>query len=104
VESRLDEIRGANGEVFGLSADSPYSLDKWAQQEGYTFSLLSDFGKETTAAYDVLIPDVNGIHGVPRRSAFLVDKDGKLVQQEIVLERGVLPDLDGLIAKLKSLA
>jgi glutaredoxin-dependent peroxiredoxin len=104
VESRLKEIRGANGEVFGLSADSPFSLDKWAQQEGYTFTLLSDFGKSTVEAYGVLNPNVRGIIGVPKRSAFLVDKQGRLVQQEVVETPGTLPDLDGFINKLKSLA
>jgi glutaredoxin-dependent peroxiredoxin len=104
VESRLEEIRGANGEVFGLSADSPFSLAKWAEQEGYTFTLLSDFGKRTIQDYDVMLPDVRGIIGVPKRSAFLVDKQGKLVQQEIVSTPGVIPDLDGFINKLKAMA
>ena len=104
MESRLNEIRGANGQVFGISADSPFSLAKWAEQEGYTFDLLSDFGKITTKAYDVLLPDVRGIVGVPKRSAFLVDKEGKLVQQELVETPGAIPDLDGFINKMKSLA
>ena len=104
MESRLAEIRGANGDVFGISADSPFSLAKWAEQERYSFTLLSDFGKSTIQAYDVMRPDVRGIVGVPKRSAFLVDKAGKLVQRELVETPGTLPDLDGLIATLKSMA
>lgn len=104
MESRLNEIHSAGGEVFGLSADSPFSLAKWAEQEGYSFTLLSDFGKATTDAYGVLNPDVRGIVGVPKRSAFLVDKEGRLVQQELVETPGSLPDLDGLIEQLKALA
>ena len=104
MESRLAEIRGANGDVFGISADSPFSLAKWAEQERYSFTLLSDFGKSTIQAYDVMLPDVRGIVGVPKRSAFLVDKAGKLVQRELVETPGTLPDLDGLIATLKSMA
>jgi glutaredoxin-dependent peroxiredoxin len=104
VESRLAEIRGANGDVFGISADSPFSLAKWAEQEGYSFTLLSDFGKSVIKAYDVMIPEVRGIVGVPKRSAFLLDKQGKLVAQELVETPGTIPDLDGLINKLKSMA
>lgn len=104
MESRLDEISQANGLVFGLSADSPFSLDKWAEQEGYTFPLLSDFGKEVIQAYDVMIPDVRGIKGVPKRSAFLVDAEGNLAKQELVEERGAIPDLDGFIGEMKTLA
>ena len=103
MESRLAEIRAANGAVFGISADSPFSLAKWAEQEGYTFPLLSDFGKEVIRAYDVLLPDVLGLKGVPKRSAFLIDKAGVLAQMERVETRGAIPDLDGFIAKLKSL-
>ena len=104
MESRLAEIRGANGEVFGISADSPFSLAKWGELEGYTFPLLSDFGKRTIQDYDVMVPDVRGIIGVPKRSAFLVGKDGKLVKQELVEVRGEIPDLDAFIDEMKRLA
>jgi glutaredoxin-dependent peroxiredoxin len=103
VESRLAEIRKANAEVFGISADSPFSLAKWAEQEGYSFPLLSDFGKRTIQDYGVMLPDVRGIIGVPKRSAFLVDKAGKLAALELVETPGTLPDLDGLIGKLTTL-
>lgn len=104
MESRLQDIRGANGEVLGISADSPFTLGKWAEQEGYTFPLLSDFGKETIQAYDVMYPSLVGLKGVPKRSAFLIDKDGKLVRQEVCEDAKVLPDLDGFISTLQSLA
>jgi glutaredoxin-dependent peroxiredoxin len=104
VESRLTAIRAANGEVIGLSADSPFSLAKWAEQEGYSFTLASDFGKETIRAYGVYNENVRGIKGVPKRSAFLVDKEGRLVQQEIVEEAGKIPDLEGFIARMQTLA
>jgi peroxiredoxin len=103
VQSRLEEIRGANGEVFGISADSPFSLAKWAEQEGYTFDLLSDFGKETIAAYDTMYPELAGLKGVPKRSAFLIDGAGNLVRQEISEDAKVIPDLNGFIAEMKSL-
>ena len=102
MQSRLQEIRKA-GEVFGLSADAPPSLDKWATQEGYTFTLLSDFGKQTIMAYDAMYPNLRGMLGVPKRSAFLIDKQGRLVQQEISEDAKIIPDLDGFIARMKAL-
>lgn len=104
MESRLNEIRSANAAVFGISADSPFSLAKWAEQEGYTFPLLSDFGKDTARAYDVLYPELAGLQGVPKRSAFLIDKSGNLARQEISEDAKIIPDLDGFIEQLKSLA
>lgn len=104
MESRLKDIRAANGEVIGLSADSPFSLAKWAEQEGYTFPLVSDFGKEVIPAYGAMYGDLKGIKGVPKRSAFLIDGEGRLVQQEISEDAGKIPDLDGFIARMQTLA
>lgn len=103
MESRLDDIRSANGEVYGISADSPFCLAKWAEQEGYSFPLLSDYGKETIQAYDVVVPEVLGLKGVPKRSAFLVDAEGKLAHAELVEVRGEIPDLEGFIERMKAL-
>ncbi len=103
MESRLNEIRSAKGAVFGISADSPFSLAKWAEQERYTFPLLSDFGKDTARAYDVLHPELAGLKEVPKRSAFLIDKNGNLARQEISEDAKIIPDLEGFIEQMKSL-
>lgn len=103
MESRLKEIRSANGIVLGISADSPFSLAKWAEQEGYSFTLLSDFGKDTMRAYDVVHAELAGLKEVPKRSAFLIDKNGILTRQEISEDAKIIPDLDGFIEQMKSL-
>jgi len=104
VQSRLAEIK-QSGEVFGISVDSPFSLAKWAEFEKFAdVPLLSDIGKEAATAYDVLNPDAGGLKGIARRSAFLVDKQGKIAKAELVTTPGQLPDLDGFIAELKKLA
>lgn len=103
MQSRLDEIYAANGVVLGMSADSPFCLAQWAEKEGYTFPLLSDFNKETIDAYDNMFPELAGLKRVPKRSAFLIDTEGKLVRQEINDDAGAPPDLEGFIADLKAL-
>ena len=102
MQSRLEEIRSV-GEVLGLSADSAFSLGKWAEQEGYKFELLSDFGKEVIAAYGVMYPALADMKGVPKRSAFLVDRQGKLAAIEISEDASVIPDLDAFINQMKAL-
>ncbi len=85
--------------------DSPFSLAKWAELEGYNnLILLSDLGKETARAYDTIFEDLRGMKGVAKRSLFLVDKEGTIVTREIVETRGELPDIEGAIAKMKELA
>jgi len=85
--------------------DSPFSLAKWAELEGFeNLILLSDLGKETARAYDTIFEDLRGMKGVAKRSLFLVDKEGTIVTREIVETPGELPDIEGAIAKMKELA
>ena len=104
VEARKQEIYDANGVVYGISVDSPFSQAKWAEQEGFNFPLLSDFGKETARAYGTIYEELIGLKGVAKRSAFLIDKNGKIVKKQISEDAKVIPDLDGFIAELKQLA
>ena len=103
MQSRLDEIMNANGVVYGISMDSPFCLAQWAQKEGYTLPLLSDFGKDVSKAYGTMYETLADLKGVPKRSAFLLDAQGKLVKMEISEDAKVIPDLDGFINTLKSL-
>ena len=104
MESRLKDIEGANAAVLGVSADSPFSLAKWAEAEGYTFPLLSDFGKETISAYGVKYEDLLGIKGVAMRSVFIIDKGGKIVHTEVMDDARNLPDINALVDKLQTMA
>ena len=104
VEARKQEIYDANGVVYGISVDSPFSQAKWAEQEGFNFPLLSDFGKETARAYGTIYEELIGLKGVAKRSAFLIDKNGKIVKKQISEDAKVIPDLEGFIAELKKLA
>jgi peroxiredoxin len=91
--------------VFGISVDSPFSLAKWAELEGYEhLILLSDLGKETARDYDTIYEDLRGMKGVAKRSLFLIDKEGTIVQREVVETPGELPDIEGAIAKMKEMA
>ena len=103
MQSRLKEIHDANGVVYGISADSPFCLAQWAEKEGYSLPLLSDFGKDVIKAYDTMYATLADLKEVPKRSAFLVDAQGKLAMMEVSEDAGVIPDLDGFINKLKAL-
>ena len=104
MESRLKDIQGANAVVLGVSADSPFSLAKWAEQEGYTFPLLSDFGKQTISAYGVMYENLLGIKGVPMRSVFIIGKGGEIVHTEVMDSASNLPDINALVDRLQTMA
>ena len=60
--------------MLGVSVDTPYSLKKWAEQEGYQFPLLSDFWPHgaVAKAYGVF----NEKAGMANRGTFLIDRTG----------------------------
>ena len=104
MQSRLDEIK-KSGEVFGISVDSPFSQAKFGELEKFPgVPMLSDLGKEVATAYGVLIPEFKGMKGIAKRSAFLVDKQGKIAKMQIVDVPGELPDMEGFISEHKKLA
>lgn len=62
--------------VVGLSIDTPYSLQIFAQQLGVSYPLLSDFNREAIRAFDVVLPELRGLREVARRAAFVSDARG----------------------------
>ncbi|MDQ3681801.1 MAG: redoxin domain-containing protein [Bacteroidota bacterium] len=86
VRDNISRYNNFNAKVFGISVDSLYTLAKYKQDQGLNFSLLSDFNKEVSKAYDSIYEKFGfNMKGVTKRSAFLIDKEG-IVQYAEVLE------------------
>lgn len=83
---------GLNAQVLGVSVDSPFTLAKFKEEQAYQFPLLSDFNKETAAAYGALYEDFLGLKGIAKRSAFVIDEEGKVIYAEVLEDAGNLPD------------
>jgi peroxiredoxin len=105
----LDAYAEANAQVYGISGDSPFSLEIWAQKERIKVQLLSDYDHVVTkaygVAYDSFAPDRSlPMGGVPKRSAFIVDRNGVIQYAESSDNPRQLPNFDAIQAKLKELA
>ena len=74
VRDELAEYQNDEVQVIGVSVDTPFSLKAWAEKEGYSFPLLSDFWPHgaTAQAYDVF----NDKAGMALRGTYLIDKQG----------------------------
>ena len=83
---------GLNAQVLGVSVDSPFTLAKFKEEQAYQFPLLSDFNKETAGAYGALYEDFLGMKGIAKRSAFVIDEEGKVIYAEVLEDAGSLPD------------
>ncbi|MDT8368788.1 MAG: redoxin domain-containing protein [Longimicrobiales bacterium] len=89
--------------VLGISIDSPFVTLKFREETGVPFPLLSDFNREASKAYDVLYEEFFGMHGVSKRAAFVVDRDGSVRYAWVSEDAGVMPDFDAIKGVLAGL-
>lgn len=93
-----------DAEILAVSVDSPFSLGKFKEEQNLNFTLLSDFNKEVSRAYDSLYEVfVLGMKGVSKRSAFVIDKEGVVKYAEVLESAGDLPNFDAVKETLSSL-
>lgn len=103
MRDALKDYEGLDCKVFGISTDSPFALDAWAQKEGYQFPLLSDYNKTVARDYETLYDDLMGFKGVCKRSAYVVDREGKIRYSSVSEDARVVPNFDEIKACLKQL-
>jgi peroxiredoxin len=103
VSGGISAYETLNAAVYGISVDSPFAQEAWAQQEKIVIKLLSDLNKTTTKAYDVVFPALAGIGDTAARAAFVIDRDGKIVYAEQTPTPKDLPDFDAVHAALARL-
>lgn len=74
----LGQLNGIGAQVVAISADTPFSNKAFAEQNGLTFPVLSDYGREVIKAFGIAFPDLAGLKGltVAKRSVFVLDKQG----------------------------
>jgi peroxiredoxin len=109
VTGELADYETLNAKVFGISGDNPFAQQNWKEKEGIGITLLSDYEHKIAVAYDVayssFLPEKNlKMGGVPKRSAFIIDKQGIVQYSESSDSPGDLPDFEAIKAKLKELA
>jgi peroxiredoxin len=103
MRDALKDYEGLDCKVFGVSTDSPFALDAWAQKEGYQFPLLSDYNKTVARDYETLYDDLMGFKGVCKRSAYVIDREGKIRYASVSEDARVVPNFDEIKACLKQL-
>ena len=91
LQRRLDEIVSDDVGLYAVSTDSMYALRAYADQQGFTFPLLSDFWPHgaVASAYGVLHEGI----GIALRGTFLVDKEG-VVRWSVVNDISDARDID----------
>src|ERR1041384_6382309 len=104
ISSGLSNYAGMNADVIGISVDTPFAQEAWAQKEKINLTLASDLNKDVTKKYDVLFPMLVGVGDTAARAAFVIDKNGVIQYSEQTPTPKDLPNFDKVketLTKLK---
>ena len=82
ITSGLSAYTGLNAEVIGISVDTPFAQEAWAQKEKIGITLASDLNKEVIKKYNVVFPMLAGVGDTAARAAFVIDKGGVVQYSE----------------------
>jgi peroxiredoxin len=104
VRDNMKIYEGFKATPFGISVDSTATLKKFKEDQNLNFTLLSDFNKEASRAFDAIYEEWGmGMKGVSKRSAFIIDKDGIVQYAEVLENAGEQPNFSAIKEKLASL-
>ena len=94
-----------SAQVFAVSVDSPYVLNRYRQEIGAEYPFLSDFHREAAEAFGVLrtAPLGPGLRNTTDRSAFVIDRDGKIAYTWHSTNPSLIPPFDEIKQALRNL-
>jgi len=92
---RMAKFEDVGATVYGISIDTPFTLNEFREQNDLSFGLLSDTNRELIDSYDVRMDFADlGVHGVAKRSVFVVNGDGEITYAWVSDDPGVEPDYE----------
>ena len=94
------QFEGKGTKVLGISVDHTASQKAFQEKAGFATELLSDFKREVSRQYGVLLED----QFFSKRAYFLIDKQGKLAWKWVEAELGHRRENAELLAQIEKLA
>ena len=94
----LARLNDARAQVYGISVDTFFTLKAFADQQGLTFPLLSDFNKQVIRDYGVYNEDMIGLKGIAKRAVFVIDEQGVVRHREVLDDARNEPDYSTALA------
>ena len=96
----LAKLEKANGQVFGISTDTFFTLKAWGDQQGFGLPLLSDYNKDVIRSYGVVNPDMIGLKDIAKRAVFVIGRDGVVRHREVLDDARKEPNYEQALAAL----
>lgn len=104
MRDSIADYQQLDAQILAVSVDSLFTLDKWKQEQGFNFPLLSDFNKTASKKYDALYKEfVFEMKGVSKRAAFVIDRGGIVRYAEVLDNAGELPNFEAIKKTLEDL-
>jgi peroxiredoxin len=104
-QDRLGDVQDAGATLYGVSVDSPFTLNKFREELGLEFDLISDPNHELIEDYDIVTGfEQYGIDSLAQRAVFIVDADGQVTYAWVGDNPGLEPDYEEVIAAAEDAA
>ena len=105
IQDHIGEFEDAGATVLGVSADSAFSLEAFAEEYGLEFDLVSDMDGAAIDAYDLAIdiPEL-GLHDIANRAVFVLDEEGTVSYEWVADDPTHEPDYAELVAAAEEAA
>jgi peroxiredoxin len=97
-------IEALGGRIAAIAVTATFSQMAFAEHLGAPFPLLSDWGRETCAAYGVRYDAWKEHDGLAKRSVFVIDGDGLIRYRWVTDDALVEPDWEEPIEVLAQIA
>ena len=103
LQERYDDFEAAGATVFGISADSAFSLGAFAEEYDLEFDLVSDMDGDTIEAYGLSMDIADlGLYDIANRAVYVLEDDGTVTHEWVADDPTNEPDYDALLEAVES--
>lgn len=98
------EFQNVGIKVLGISVDSIFSHEAFAEKYAIPFPLISDFNREVCTKYGVIHDEVLGLRGIAKRAVFIIGQDGRIFYRWVSEDLEVMPDIEEIKKKVREIS
>jgi peroxiredoxin len=103
LQDHLPDFEAAGATLFGISADSSFSLGAFAEEYDLGFDLVSDMSGEVIESYGLSIDIADlGLYGIANRAVYVLDDEGTVTYAWEAEDPTNEPDYEELLAAVES--
>lgn len=102
----MARFTGLQGQVLGVSVDSPFAQKAFADANRLNFTFLSDFNRQAVKAFGIEDSHFAGgaLPGVAKRSVFVLDRGGTVRYKWVSDTPAVEPNYDEVAEALQKVS